>query len=71
VCDLAKKDPRMLPQETLKMQIETITKREVFLVEDPFKQAYLEKDEKNLLLVCGGFQMVKEAKKRFKDFPYR
>ena len=71
VCDLAKKDPRMLPQETLKMQIETITKREVFLVEDPFKQAYLEKDEKNLLLVCGGFQMVKEAKKRFKDFPDR
>lgn len=71
VCDLDKKDPRMLPKEELKKQIEKIGFKDVLLVEDPFKEAFMSQNKNDFLLVCGGFQIVKEAKKRFKNFPDR
>jgi hypothetical protein len=67
VDDDCSKDSRMTPKGELKKGLGSLLDTEVIETTDPIKEAYLQKQEGEPLVISGGFGMVRKGKERFKD----
>ncbi len=66
VWDGGKKNLRMYPKEELKEQLEKLTSRSIGLVQDLDLEHYLGEEKRGLLLITGGFAIVREARERLR-----
>ena len=67
VDDDCKRDSRMTPKGELKKGLGSLLDTEVIETTDPIKEAYLQKQEGEPLVISGGFGMVRKGKQWFKD----
>ena len=69
VWDGGKKYFRMFPKEELKKQLEKHTNRSIEFAQDLDQEIYRRDEKSPLLLITGGFAIVREARERLRGLP--